>query len=102
MSIYVNFNAYGTCKVKLNNNATCTCTCSFEGMTTVSHDYIENTFVGYNYDIDMASVIPIDCHEYIHARYNKKLHTWEHITDGMRKIVDIIEIIDVIDINFDI
>lgn len=96
---YRPFTAYGVCKVKLNNNQTCTVACSYHGMVELSEPNYYNNF---DYNIDIATIEPLYSNEYTHVRYNKKLHTWEHITDGMHKIVDIIEVLHEYDFNIEL
>lgn len=94
---YRPFTAYGVCKVKLNNNTTCTVACNYHGMVELSEPNYYNNF---DYNIDIATIEPKYDNEYYHVRYNKQLHAWEYVVDGMRKIVDIIEVLH--DYDFDI
>lgn len=95
---YKPFNAHGICKVKLDNNKICTVTCNYHGMAELSEPNYYNSF---DYNIDIATIEPLYNNEYYHVRYNKQLHTWEYVTEGMRKIVDIIEVLHDYDFNIE-
>lgn len=96
---YRPFKAYGVCKVKLNNNQICIVACSYHGMAELSEP---NYFNNFDYNIDISTIEPLYNNEYTHVVYNNKLHTWQHVTDGMRKIVDILEVIHEYDFDIEL